>query len=314
MVSAHQTLLTVSLLKIDSDTIITPPFHYLNNAHRLVKRLKLCAVDSGISNSNASRNLICIVPMTLQSNLVCALVLTLSIVAILCCHGISAQTINPVQTFATGARRVVVDGDYLITAHVDVQVWTNNIDTGTKIMDITTGYTEPISVMTAIGGFLYAATSNGPRSIRKWNFITGIEIWRAPDVGNSHDDTLTGMAVSGTGMYTSSADGTIKLWNLNNGGFVNMVQGATGPSGFFAPIRNLIFDGATNQLFAGFGSYKASDGVGRATFVPTGDFEGIGTSDTISNWNTYFGMTRVNFIIFELICVNTQVRGRPAQA
>lgn len=226
--------------------------------------------------------------MTAHSKIVASLLLLLAAIAIYHVTPVSAQVLNPVQTIS-GEQIVVIDGSYMISGSRHITVWNNNVDTGTMVKQIYTNYTEDIVAMDALNGFVYAATSNGPKSIQKWNYLTGQEMWSAPARGNSHQDTLTDMAVSNTGVYTSSADGTIKQWSLSTGSLVATVQIATGPSGFVAPILTMHVDRGTNRLFASFGRYKALDGVGRANLLPDGDFEDITTESYLES-DGFFGM------------------------
>lgn len=193
-------------------------------------------------------------------------------------HISTAQPLPLLQSFSTNANKVTTDGTYLITAHIDISVWNNNVDVGTKLRDIVTEYTEPIIAMSAFSGSLYTVTSNGPKSIRKWNYGTGAEVWsrRASFGSNSHDDIITDLVAASAGAYTSSADGTIKLWRSSDGAG-SVVQVPTGPSGFVAPVLKLFLDRATNKLYASFGQNKALNGIGRATLLPDGDFEGLTT-------------------------------------
>lgn len=198
-------------------------------------------------------------------------------ICILCPATVTAQTTDPVQIFGTNANKVTIDGDYLIVGSSDiVSSWNNSVNVGNKIRNIGTGYSEPILVISSLAGYVYTITSNGPRAIRKWSYMTGGIIWRVPTSGNSHDDVITDMVVTNFGVFTSSEDGTIKQWSLSNGALVATVQAATGPAGFVIPITKLFVENsATYRLFAVFGRQKPLDGVGQATLLPSGDFEGI---------------------------------------
>lgn len=216
------------------------------------------------------------------------------------------QSLGHLQTIYGWTSKVVFDGAYVIfglvdtdsylltfdsgTRRSDVDTWNNNVDSATRARAIVTPFSGPISGMSALDGFLYVVESNAPKRICKFDYLSGAQIWRVPHSTSSHDDSITDLVVSSNGVYTSSVDGTIKQWNITNGDLVAVVQTAIGPNGFFSPIRNLFLNRITNRLYASFGRYVKSDGVGRATLLPSGDFEGLSAEDVFYTAGGSLGM------------------------
>lgn len=252
-----------------------------------------CELCARQSHSNTIPKSFASGKMSLKSSLLSSLLLALS--AALLIPSTMAQTFSLAQTFTGNASKIATDDNYVIVGHMEVlSVWNSTLDGGTKIRDIVTGYTEPIVAMDAWDGIVYAVTSNAPRSIRAWNYITGVERWRAPAVGNSHDDVVTDLVVGTNSLclYTSSMDGTIKIWRTSDAQ-LHTVQNPIGPSGFFAPVHKLFLDRTRNptRIYAIYGRHVAADGVGRATeTLPDHDFEGILTSTNMPS-SRYLGMT-----------------------
>lgn len=170
----------------------------------------------------------------------------------------SALSPDPVQVISSGASKVVMDGDFLITAHIDVTVWDNTVDVGAKIKEFTSGYDMPIVAMSALQGFLYTVASNGPKSIRKWNYTTGSLLWSSPASGDSHRVMVTDLLVNGTSVfYTSYSDGTIKRWDVLTGAFQATVHEMRDMdiSKFSVPIHKMYFGSDATKLFASVGRY-----------------------------------------------------------
>lgn len=191
----------------------------------------------------------------------------------------SAQTLSPVQTFSSNGTKLFIQDGVLSIGNIDISVWNNTAESVVKIVDISTGFTQPIAAIHSRGG-LFAVTSNGPNFIRKWHPVNGGNaLFCVPATGNSHDDAVTDMVVISNGVFTSSDDGTIKRWHAGPGTFLGTMQTPIGPDGFVTPIRKMTCDRSTNRLYASFGRYKALDGVGRATLLPSGDFENITTEN-----------------------------------
>lgn len=220
----------------------------------------------------------------------------------------TAQSPTVVQTFTTNANKVALDGDYVIIANTDMEVWTKSAagTPGNRVANIYagSGYAATIVAMCALGGSLYTVSSNGPKGIRKLQYLSGNVNWRTPSDSYSHSDVITGIAVNYNGVYTSSADGTIKKWNINTGDLVATLQQRIGPSGFFAPIRKLSVDMATNRMYAAFGRFEAvaKNSLGLAILLPSGDFESL-TGSSYAACNGAAGTKRETVPLFRCFFV-----------